>query len=201
MLPEFGNLRAGSKTQIADTSPDLGATADVALVGEFLGGAVKGQAPHPSQGRRQWRGSTASSTPVEKGHFAASERGKFSSATFEIYRCGLSVAGLADSDVEDSRPAARPLLRPPRTRINVLRADVQRVVLAAMRWVDADSAVDEREALATLLKGCTGYALGVSSNVGSYEYSRVSLPDSVVDAPPLVEISRSFSHGCCWRRL
>ena len=31
--PEFGNLRAGSKTHIADASP--GATADVALVGEF----------------------------------------------------------------------------------------------------------------------------------------------------------------------
>ena len=78
-----------------------------------------------------------------------------------------------------------PLLRPARTRINVFE---QRVVLAATRWVDADSAVDEREALATLLRGRTGYALGVSSNVGSREYSRVSLPESVVDAPPLVEM-------------
>ena len=49
-----------------------------------------------------------------------------------------------------------------------LRAKVQeRVILAAMRWVDADSAVDEHEALAKLLKGPTGYAPGVSSNVGS----------------------------------
>ena len=28
----------------------------------------------------------------------------------------------------------------------------------------------------------------VSSNVGSDEYSRVSLPDSVVDAPPLIDM-------------
>ena len=33
-----------------------------------------------------------------------------------------------------------------------LRADAQRIILAAMRWVDADSAVDD-EALAKLLKG------------------------------------------------
>ena len=73
--------------------------------------------------------------------------------------------------------------------IQCLRADVkQRVILAAVRWVDADSAVDEHEALAKLLKGRTGCALGVSSNVGSYEHSRVSLPDSVVDAPPLIEM-------------
>ena len=40
-----------------------------------------------------------------------------------------------------------------------LRADVQqRVILAAMRWVDADSAVDGHEALAKLLKGRTGHA-------------------------------------------
>ena len=64
----------------------------------------------------------------------------------------------------------------------------QRVILAAMRWVDADMAVDEQEALAKLLKGRTGYAPGVSSNVGSYEYSRVSLLGSVVDAPPLIKV-------------
>ena len=64
-----------------------------------------------------------------------------------------------------------------------LRADVQqRVIPAAMRWVDADSAVDEHEASAKLLKGRRGHAPGVSSNVGSYEYSLVSLPDWVVDA-------------------
>ena len=93
-----------------------------------------------------------------------------------------------------------------------LRADVkQRVIIAALRWVDADSAVDEHEALAKLLKGRTGYAPGVSSNVGSYEYLRVSLHDSVVDAPPLIDIlpacggtikffSKRFSHGCCYHR-
>ena len=43
-----------------------------------------------------------------------------------------------------------------------------------------NSAVDEHEALAKLPKERTGHAPGVSSNVGSYEYSRVSLPDSVV---------------------
>ena len=57
-----------------------------------------------------------------------------------------------------------------------LRADVQqRVILAATCWVDADSAVEEHEALAKLLKGRKGYAPGVSSNVGSYGFSRVSL--------------------------
>ena len=85
-----------------------------------------------------------------------------------------------------------------------LRADAQqRVILAAMRWVDADSAVGEHEALAKLLKGRTGYANGVSSNIGSCEYSRASLPDSVVDAPPPIETllaEASFSHGCCCRR-
>ena len=48
------------------------------------------------------------------------------------------------------------------------------------------SAVDEHEALAKLVKGRTGHALGVSSNVCSYKYSR--LPDSVADAPPLLEM-------------
>ena len=37
--PEFGNLRAGSKTHMADASGQ-GATADLALVGAVLGGAV-----------------------------------------------------------------------------------------------------------------------------------------------------------------
>ena len=93
-------------------------------------------------------------------------------------------------DRENSRRAARPpTLVATEDKNQCLRADVQqRVILAAMRWVDADSAVDEHEASAKLLKGRTGYAPGVSSNVGSYEYWRVSLPDSVVDAPPLVEM-------------
>ena len=70
-----------------------------------------------------------------------------------------------------------------------LRVDVQqRVILAALRRVESDSAVDEHEASAKLLKGRTGYASGVSSNVGPCEYSRVSLPDSVVVAPPRIEM-------------
>ena len=63
---------------------------------------------------------------------------------------------------------------------------LQRVFRAARRWVDVDSAITESEALARLLKGRSGYAPGVSSNVGSYEYSRVSLPESVLDAPLLL---------------
>ena len=74
-------------------------------------------------------------------------------------------------------------------KIQCLRADVQhRVIRAALQWIDADSAADEHEALARLLKGRTGHVSGVSFTVGSNEYSRVSLPDSVVDAPPLIEM-------------
>ena len=39
--------------------------------------------------------------------------------------------------------------------------------MAALRRVDADRAVDGHEALAKLLKGRTGWAPGVSSNVSS----------------------------------
>ena len=54
---------------------------------------------------------------------------------------------------------------------------------APSEQVDADSTVDEHEALARLLKRRTCWAPGVSSTVGSYEYSRISLRNSVVDAP------------------
>ena len=78
---------------------------------------------------------------------------------------------------EENRPPARPpSLVAREDRNQCLRGDVQqRVILAALRWVDADSAVDENKALAKLLKGSTGHVLGVSSNVGSY----VSLSGSV----------------------
>ena len=92
---------------------------------------------------------------------------------------------------EENRPggSALPHLWTSRTRTNVfVWTCSQRVILAALRWVDADSAVDENGALAKLQQGRTGYAPGVSSNVGSFEYSRVSLPDSVVEAPPLIEM-------------
>ena len=209
---------------MADASPGLGATADVSLVGEFLGGAVghddegndearkggRGQAPRPPQGRRQWRGSTARPTPRRKeGTSRHRSEGNFPLTpprdplvwSFGGWTGGQRRGGLS--------PRGSSSLAATEDKNRCLRADVQqRVILEATRWVDADSAVDEREALATLLKGCTGYALGVSSNVGSYEYSRVSLPDSVVDAPPMVEMlpaearffSRRFSHGCCCRR-
>ncbi|CAK0800111.1 unnamed protein product, partial [Prorocentrum cordatum] len=71
-------------------------------------------------------------------------------------------------------------------KTDAISADVQqRVFSAARRWIDVDSAVSEEEALARLLKGKAGYAPLGSTSMGSYEYSRVSLPDSVVDAPPL----------------
>ncbi|CAK0838915.1 unnamed protein product [Prorocentrum cordatum] len=71
-------------------------------------------------------------------------------------------------------------------KMDAISADVQqRVFSAARRWIDVDSAVSEEGALARLLKGKAGYAPLGSTSMGSYEYSRVSLPDSVVDAPPL----------------
>ncbi|CAK0791289.1 unnamed protein product [Prorocentrum cordatum] len=71
-----------------------------------------------------------------------------------------------------------------RMKMYAISADVQqRVFSAARRWIDVDSAVSEEEALARLLKGKAGYAPLGSTSTGSYEYSRVSLPDSVVDAP------------------
>ena len=91
---------------------------------------------------------------------------------------------------EENGPATRPpsvVVREDKNQC--LRGDVrQRVILTALRWIDADSAVDENETFAKLLKGRTGYAPDVSSNIGSNENSRVSLPDSVVDAPPLIEM-------------
>ena len=90
---------------------------------------------------------------------------------------------------EENRSAPRPpSLVASEDKNQCLRADVQRVILAALRWLDADSAFVENEALGTLLSGRTGYALGVSSNDGRCDYSRVSLPDSLVDALPQIEM-------------
>ena len=195
--PEFGNLRARSRTHTADASP-TSPWSESFLVVQLV-----------TMMKVMLKGG--------RGHVAASERGKFSSTatsrlTAVVFRWrGLlrDVNGACNASNwmhgEDSRPAARP---PGQDKYQCLRADVQqRVFLAAVRWVDADNAVDEHEALAKLLKERTGYVPGVS-NAGSCEYSRVSLPDSVVDAPPLIEILpaearfflRSFSHGCCCRR-
>ena len=70
---------------------------------------------------------------------------------------------------EETRPPPLPpSLEASEVKNQCLRADVQqRVILEALRWVDADSAVDGHEALAKLVNGRTGYAPGVSSNVGS----------------------------------
>ncbi|CAK0906248.1 unnamed protein product, partial [Prorocentrum cordatum] len=74
-------------------------------------------------------------------------------------------------------------------RMDLIRADVQqRVFSAARRWIDVDSAITEQEALAKLLKGKAGYAPLGSTSMGSYECSRVSLPDYVLDAPSLAQM-------------
>ena len=54
--PEFGNLRARSKTQMVD--PGLGPTADVALIGECLSGAVGHDHEGNDKARKggRWRG-------------------------------------------------------------------------------------------------------------------------------------------------
>ena len=61
----------------------------------------------------------------------------------------------------ENRPTALPLsLVANEDKNQYLRVDVQqRVILAALRWVGADSAVDEHEALAKLLEGRTGCAV------------------------------------------
>ncbi|CAK0841912.1 unnamed protein product, partial [Prorocentrum cordatum] len=70
-----------------------------------------------------------------------------------------------------------------------LQADVrQRVVEAAARWSDVDSAVSGRGALARLLKGRSGYTPSLSCSVGSYEYSKVSLPGDLYNAPSLISM-------------
>ena len=94
-------------------------------------------------------------------------------------------------------------------KVQWLQRDVlQRVLHCSLRWIDVDSAITEKEALAKLLKGKAGYAPAASTNIGSYEYSRVSLPESVLDAPSVLSMlpaearifsSRSLRHGCSCR--
>ena len=80
---ELGHLRAGSKTHLADASPGLGAIAGVALVGTFLGGAVR----HDDEGYDDARkgrvrpGALPVAAPVGKGHLATLERGNISFTT------------------------------------------------------------------------------------------------------------------------
>lgn len=83
---------------------------------------------------------------------------------------------------------AYPLSAKTEGKILRLQHDVlQRVFHHSLRWVDIDSAVNRDEALAKLLKGRAGYAPAGSTNIGSYEYSRVSLPEDVADAPALID--------------
>ena len=89
----------------------------------------------------------------------------------------------------EHRPAPRQMSAATEKKILGLQADVrQRVVEAACRWSDVDSAVGERGALARLLKGRSGYAPAPSCSVGSYEYSKVSLPSDLHDSPSLISM-------------
>ncbi|CAK0795513.1 unnamed protein product, partial [Prorocentrum cordatum] len=89
----------------------------------------------------------------------------------------------------DHRPAPRQMSASTEKKILGLQADVrQRVVEAASRWCDVDSAVSERGALARLLKGRSGYAPAPSCSVGSYEYSKVSMPSDLHDSPSLISM-------------
>ncbi|CAK0862525.1 unnamed protein product, partial [Prorocentrum cordatum] len=77
-----------------------------------------------------------------------------------------------------------------------LQADVrQRVVEAASRWCDVDSAVGERGASARLLKGRSGSAPAPSCSAGSYEYSKVSMPSDLHDSPSLISMLPSEARG------
>ena len=132
---EFGNLRAGSKTHMADASLVCG-----------------------SQLTSPWRQSSPVVQLVTMTK-ATTKRGNFSFTTTSRLAGGLTCGHrrrLSRDDNgacfalnwmhgEDSRSAARP----PSPVATEDRADVQeRVILAAMRWVDAASAVDEHEVLA-----------------------------------------------------
>ncbi|CAK0830267.1 unnamed protein product, partial [Prorocentrum cordatum] len=89
----------------------------------------------------------------------------------------------------DHRPAPRQMSASTEKKILGLQADVrQRVVEAASRWCDVDSAVSERWALARLLKGRSGYAPAPSCSVGSCEYSKVSMPSDLHGFPSLISM-------------
>ena len=98
-----------------------------------------------------------------------------------------AVGGLSFLHGEGYREVSdRHLSQATEEKVARLRDDVlRRVHLAARRWVDVDCAVHEGEALARLLKGKAGYVPAGSTSVSSYEYSRVSLPEDVRDAPSL----------------
>ena len=156
--------------------------------------AAKAKGPPGAISGLQWEGvDLPFDPPQNEGRLVASERGNFSLPCLQELPASCS-AGLTGGqrrrffrDVNEACRAlywmhgeeTRPRDLPPSLDKNqCLRADLQqRVILAALRWVDADNVVDENEPLANLLKGSTSYALGVSSNVGSNEYSRVSIPD------------------------
>ena len=70
-----------------------------------------------------------------------------------------------------------------------LRLDVQqRAVLAARQWIDVDSATSEKGSFQKLLKDTAGYSPVGSSSVRSFEYSRVSVPGTIIDGPLVQEL-------------
>ena len=64
------------------------------------------------------------------------------------------------------------------------------VAVAARRWIDVDCATPPREAHNQLLKGRGGYVAAAASqaNLAPYEYSLLSVPECVADAPFLADI-------------
>ena len=169
-MPLVTVMRVRELERRAGEAEGLACRSDVSTEGR----ATAGRAPAE---QRPLRGLEA-----RRGGLTSGQRRRFLRGVNEACRALNSMHG------EETRPPATSLMES-EDKNQRLRADVQqRVIIAALRWVDADSAVDEHEALAKLLKGRTGYASGVLSNVGSYEYFRVNLPDSVVDAPPLIDI-------------
>ena len=87
---------------------------------------------------------------------------------------------------EEKRPTAfPPSLVASKHKNQCLRVDVQCLILAALRWVDADSAVDEHEALAKLLKERTG---GVSTNSTGYGQIQLCGGNLVQASPQLSDV-------------
>ena len=76
-----------------------------------------------------------------------------------------------------------------RNRIGKLQYDVQQRILEAARfWLDVDSAVSKVGAFEELLKGKAGYSTAGLTTMAPYEYSAVSLPSGVLDAPFLKDM-------------
>ena len=175
---ELEGLRARSKTHAAGASPGVGAAAAAALVGG-LPGATGAQLTKVQETRRtageagelarrhdvsDGGGRLPVRPPQIKG--APGAKGSFFCSTFRICR-GQRRRLLRDVNGasralnlmhgEESRPEARPpfLVASEDENRYLLHEDVQqRIILAALCWVDADSAVDENVGLAKLHRPC-----------------------------------------------